>query len=234
MATINTATTRGSVKASGTDAIGYASWEEIRDFTNGNSVSVNTNDAQAIRAGVATTKIATTWTCYRYFMAFDTSSVTSVPGSATLYVYGNTNATSDLIVVKASSPTTSTNIATTNYSNIVGYTPGSLLPMQGYVTEYSDYIAPGWNITGYNAIPLTAAALSDMDSLTTLKLALVNYTYDYLLTGFLGTTVQTGINITNPPYIEYTGFGGKIYSILLSSVSKVDDISKGSINRINT
>jgi hypothetical protein len=233
MATINSATTRGSVKASGTD-LSFGSWEDVRDLTNGNSVSVNTNDAQAVRAGQVISKLATTWTCHRYFMAFDTSSVTSVPGSATLYVYGNTTATSDLIAVKATAPTTSTNIATTNYSNIVGYTPGTLSPMQGFVTEYSGYIAPGWSTTGYNAIPLTAAALSDMDSLTTLKLALVNYTYDYLLTGFIGTTVQTGINITNPPYIEYTGFGGKIYSISLASISKVDDISKGSISRINT
>jgi len=233
MATINSATTRGSVKASGTDAIGYVSWEEIRDFVNAGSVTVNANDTQAIRAGQTTTKLATTWFCYRYFMAFDTSSVTSVPGSAFLNIWGNTTTTSDLIGVKATAPNTTTNVATTNYSNIVGYTQG--LEMNGYVTDYTGVINSGWSTTGYNSIPLTSAALSDMDSLSVLSIALVNYSFDYLYLGWLGVAdYRTGINITNQPYISYTGFGGKIYSIPLINVSKVDDISIGTINKINT
>ena len=232
MPTINSATTRGSVKASGTD-LSYFSWEEIRDFTTAQSVSVNTNDAQAIRASQTTTKLATTWFCYRYFMAFDTSSVTSVPGSAFLNIWGNTTATSDLIGVKATAPNTTTNVATTNYSSIVGYTPG--LQMNGYVTDYTGVINPGWSTTGYNSIPLTSAALSDMDSLSVLSIALVNYSFDYLYLGWLGVAdYRTGINITNQPYISYTGFGGKIYSIPLINVSKVDDRSVSSINKINT
>ena len=231
MATINSSTTRGSVRVSGLDTT-FASWEEVRDLTNASVVSVNGNTAGAIGADESIGKLGTTWGCRRYFMAFDTSSVTSVPGSATLYVYGQTNNTSDLIAVKATAPTTSTNLATTDYSNIVGYV--QTLPMDGYVTEYSDPISSGWNTTGYNAIPLTAAALSDMDSLSTLQLALVNYTYDYLYLGWFGGSFQTGINITNQPYIEYTGFGGNIFSIPLADISKVNDVLKGNINKMNT
>ena len=231
MPTINSSTTRGSVRVTGFDTI-FSSWEEVRDVTNGTAAAVNTNNTGAIGADEVFSKFGTSWSCRRYFMAFDTSSVTSVPGSATLYVYGNTNASSDLIAVRATAPTTSTNVATTDYSNIDGYV--QTLTMDGYVTEYSDPISSGWNTTGYNAIPLTAAALSDMDSSSTLQVALVNYTYDYLYSGWFGGSYLTGINITNQPYIEYTGFGGKIFSIPLADISKVNDVLKGNINKMNT
>jgi len=231
MPTINSSTTRGSVRVTGFDTT-YSSWEEVRDVTNGTAAAVNTNNTGAIGADEVFSKLGTSWSCRRYFMAFDTSSVTSVPGSATLYVYGNTNASSDLIAVRATAPTTSTNVATTDYSNIDGYV--QTLTMDGYVTEYSDPISSGWNTTGYNAIPLTAAALSDMDSSSTLQVALVNYTYDYLYSGWFGGSYLTGINITNQPYIEYTGFGGKIFSIPLADISKVNDVLKGNINKMNT
>jgi hypothetical protein len=233
MATINSAATRGSVRVTGFDTT-FSSWEEVRDVTNGTAAAVNTNNTGAIGADEVFSKFGTSWSCRRYFMAFDTSSVTSTPGSATLYVYGQTNNTSDLIAVKSTAPTTSTNLATTDYSNIVGYTPGLFEPMAGNVTEYSGYIADGWSLTGYNAIPLTAAALSDMNSSSTLQLALVNYTYDYSFIGWFGGSYLTGVNVTNQPYIEYTDFSGKIFSIPLVDISKVDDISKGNINKINT
>ena len=230
MATINSAATRGSVRATGTDAI-YSTWEEIRDFINGTSLSVNSNDAQAIRVGTVTGGLGTTWTCARYFMAFDTSSITSVPGSATLYIYCQTTNSADLIAVKWTAPTTSTNIATTNYSDIVGYASNS--GMAGLVTDYSSVAGPGLSTSSYNAIPLNATALSDMNSLSTFKLALVNYSYDYeYIAPF--ADFRTGINVTNQPYIEYTGFNGKVYSISLASIGNVDGVSFSSINKINT
>jgi hypothetical protein len=230
MATINSATTRGSVRATGTDAI-FANWEEVRDFINGTSLSVNSNDAQAIRVSTVTGGLGTTWTCTRYFMAFDTSSITSVPGSATLYIYCQTTNSADLIAVKSTAPTTSTNIATTNYSDIVGYASNS--GMAGLVTDYSSVAGPGLSTSSYNAIPLNAAALSDMNSLSTFKLALVNYSYDYEYIAPI-TDFRTGINVTNQPYIQYTGFNGQIYSISLASIGNVDGVSFSSINQINT
>lgn len=230
MATINSAATRGSVRATGTDSI-WANWEEVRDFINGTSLSVNSNDAQAIRVSTVTSGLGTTWTCTRYFMAFDTSSITAVPGSATLYIYCQTTNSADLIAVKATAPTTSTNIATTDYSNIVGYASNS--SMGGLVTDYSSVAGPFLSTSSYNAIPLNAAALSDMNSLSTFKLALVNYSYDYeYIAPF--TDFRTGINVTNQPYIEYTSFNGQIYSIPLANISKVNDVLKGNINKINT
>lgn len=233
MPTINSATTRGSVQASGTDLV-YTSWEEIRDLTNGISVTVNTDDSNAIIAGQTVNKLGTAWDCRRYFMAFDTSSVTSVPGSGFLNIQGFTTSTVDFIGVKATSPSTGTNIATTDYSNIVGYV--QTLPMNGNVTEYTDYVFAGISTTSYTSIPLTSAALSDMNSLSVLQIALVSsYDYDYFWPGGFSTLrYRTGISATNPPYITYTGFGGKIFSIPLIDVSKVNDISISNINAINT
>lgn len=233
MATINSAATRGSVAAQGNDFT-FSTWEEIRDFTNGNTVVVNTDNASAILAGQTVNKLGTTWDCIRYFMAFDTSSVTSVPGSAFLNIQGFSTSTADFYGVKATSPSTSTNIATTNYSNIVGYT--QTLPMNGYVTDYTGYVAAGISTTSYTSIPLTAAALSDMNSLSVLQIALVSsYDYDYFWPGGFSTLrYRTGISATNPPYITYTGFGGQIFSIPLMDVSKVNDISISNITSINT
>jgi hypothetical protein len=232
MATINSATTRGTVQSSGGDLV-YGSWEEVRDLTNGTSVVVNTDNTNAIFAGQTVSKLGTTWDCYRYFMAFDTSSITSVPGSAFLNIQGFTTSTADFYGVKATSPSTSTNIDTTDYSNIVGYTPS--LPMYGYVTDYINYV-PSISTTSYTSIPLTAAALSDMNSLSVLKIALVtSYDYDYSWPGSFSTLrYRTGVSATNPPYITYTGFGGKIFSIPLIDVNKVNDISVSNINKINT
>jgi hypothetical protein len=229
MATINSATTRGSAKASGNENI-WLDWYEIRDFVNAGSVVVNTTETTAIRVSTVNT-FPITWYCNRYFMAFDTSAITSVPGSATLYIWGYLTSSSDFIAVKATAPTTSTNIATTNYSSIDGYVAG--VGMNGYVTDYSSVVNPPLSNTSYNAIPLNAAALSDMNSLSTFKIALVNYTYDYLYSA-PSAEFRQGINATNQPYIEYTGFNGKVYSISLASIGNVDGVSFSSINKINT
>jgi hypothetical protein len=165
-------------------------------------------------------------------MAFDTTSITSVPASATLYIYCSTNFTSDLIVVKvtaASSFSTSVNVATTNYSNIQGYSLGQ--DWTGFVTDYSSVAS--FFTSGWNAIPLNSTALSDMNSLTQFKLSLVNYTYDYLYNAPILSGVATGITaLTNAPYIVYTSFGNKVYSIPFTSVAKVNDVLNANIANV--
>jgi hypothetical protein len=232
MAIITAATTRGSVKVTGNSGV-YASWQDIRDFTNGTSVSVNTNDTTAIRVSDTTTKLTTTWNCNRYFIAFDTTSITSTPGSATLYVYGLSTANNDIIVVKvtqASSFGTGSNVATTNFSNIQGYVYAQ--DWTGFVTDYSGVYAA---LLGWQAIPLNSTALSDMNTYTNFKLAIVDYN-DYTYAGPLGGQIlNLGLNsLTNAPYIEYTSFNGKVNSIALASVNNVDGVSIGSISKINT
>jgi hypothetical protein len=233
MPTITSAATRGSVRARQSTLIFGSSFETTRDQTNGTSVSVNTNDSTAIRASEVTAAGTTTWDCNRYFIAFDTSSITSVPGSATLYVYGSTAVLSDLIVVKvtaASSFNTSVNVATTNFSNIEGYSVG--VDWTGLVTDYSSVVSSP--VLGWNAIPLNSTALSDMDSLSTFKLSIVNYTYDYLYQSPFGNN-RLGLSSSSfAPYIVYGGFNNKIYSISLASVANVDGVSIGSITSINT
>lgn len=233
MPIITSAATRGSVRARQSTLIFDSSFETTRDQTNGNTVSVNTNDSTAIRASEVSASGTITWDCNRYFIAFDTSPITSVPSSATLYVYGSTAVLSDLIVVKvtaASSFNTSVNVATTNFSNIEGYSVG--VDWSGLVTDYSSVVSSP--VLGWNAIPLNSTALSDMDSLSTFKLAIVNYTYDYLYQSPFGNN-RLGLSSSSfAPYIVYGGFNNKIYSISLASVANVDGVSIASITSINT
>jgi hypothetical protein len=231
MATINSSTTRGRV-SSITTTVGqsFNGYLNVRDSSNGTSSSVNINDSSAVRASASSSGGGWTYTCSRYFMAFNTSSITSTPGSATLNIYGNTNITSNFIVVKSTSPTTSTNINIINFSSISGYLPFE--SMAGNVTEYSSPTTFSTS-TGWNTIELNSSALNDMNSLTTFQIAIVNYTYDYSYfdpdTTF---DVRLGINVTNQPYIQYTAYNGQIYSIPLNTISKVDDIPTDIIKNI--
>jgi hypothetical protein len=231
MATINSSTTRGRV-SSITTTVGqsFNGYLNVRDSSNGTSSSVNINDSSAVRASASSLGVDWTYTCSRYFMAFNTSSITSTPGAATLNIYGNTNITSNFIVVKSTSPTTSTNINIINFSSISGYLPFET--MAGNVTEYSSPTTFSTS-TGWNTIELNSSALNDMNSLTTFQIAIVNYTYDYSYfdpdTTF---DVRLGINVTNQPYIQYTAYNGQIYSIPLNTISKVDDIPTNIIKNI--
>lgn len=234
MPTINSATTRGRVSNSYTNIGGLAvsQFADTRDQTIGNpSSSVNTNDTVAISARTTggSTRISV---CSRYFMAFDTSSITSTPGSATLFLYGATNITGNIIVVKSTAPSLTTNINSLNYGSITGYVAGN--SMAGFVTDYSNPFTLT-NGSGWNSVSLNSTALSDIDTLTTFRIAIVNYDYDYLYNDPQTNFTQTcGINITNQPYLLITGYNGKIYSIPFNTVSAVDGVLNSNISKINT
>jgi hypothetical protein len=234
MPSINSATTRGRVSSSYTNTGGLATDQflDTRDQTiGGTSASVNTNDTVAISA--RTTGIANrTSVCSRYFMAFDTSSITSTPGFAELYLYGETNITGNLIVVKSTAPSLVNNINSLNFASITGFAAAS--SMAGLVTDYTSPFTLTTG-SGWNSVPLNSTALSDIDSLTTFRIAIVNYDYDYLYVDPNANFNQScGINITNQPYLLITSFSGQIYSIPLIDISKVNDVSVSNINNINT
>jgi hypothetical protein len=235
MPTITSAATRGAVRTRTSSLIFGASWFDVRDQTNGTSVSVNTNDSTAIRASEVSAAGTTTWDNNRYFIAFDTTSITSTPSSATLYIYGSTSVNTDLIAVKVTSGSsfnTTTNVATTNYSNIQGYSLG--VDWTGFVTDYSGVVS--FPVLGWNAITLNSTALSDMNSLNTFKLALVNYSNDYLYDPPLGNYRLGLSSLSFAPYIDYGtgGYTGKVLSIASASISKVDGVLKSTISKINT
>jgi hypothetical protein len=252
MATTNitSAATRGSVRireTQSTNPFYTNSWlNEIRDNSEYNFVPqavVNTNNPTAITAEFEFDVFNGTVTgvCSRYFMAFDTSAITTSVSSATLYIFRTTTGANngDFIPVMATAPTTSTNIGGGNYNSIHNYQIGS--PMNanvgiGNVIPYANsapYTLPN---AGYNGIPLNAAARLDINLESQIKIALVNYTFDYLYQEIDGGgSYEVGINgQTNPPYLLVeTGLGQWVLSINPNSTLKVDSVPRVNIKLVN-
>jgi hypothetical protein len=244
---LSAAATRGSVRSTtSTEGFPFDPWTyDVRDGFGGLfSAAVNTNNTKAVAVQDTYTSglDITTRTCARYFMAFDTSSITETVQSATLFVYKQSIGFSngDLIPVKATAPTTSSNVTTLDYDAIFQYEVG--YPMDsntvGNVVDYADSPTASW-VTGWNAISLNTAARGDINTLTEFKVALVNYTYDYLYIdpsgGIPGTNIGNGINaLSNPPYIEIeTGTGQWVLSINPILTRKVDGVTGTNIRNVN-
>ena len=108
----------------------------------------------------------------------------------------------------------------------------------GNVVDYADAPETTW-VTGWNQITLNTTACGDINALSVLKIALVNYTYDYLYQnpppGDPGTNVGNGINAaTNPPYLEIeTGVGQWVLSINPALVSNVNTVPEANIKFVN-
>ena len=243
--TINSATTRGRVSVTTVDTgVPAEPWEIwTRDNLAGNipAAGVNTNDTRAV--AVRNTFVGggggtTTGLCSRYFMAFSTSSIVSGVSSATLYIFKQTLGlgNGDFIPVKATAPSTTVNISGFDYDEIFQYEIG--YPMNantlGNVVDYASTATYGTS-DGWNAIPLNTAACSDISSLAQFKLALVNYTYDYLYQSPLtGTNIGNGINAnTNPPYLLITLYNGKVLSIPIELTSHINPVTSTTVRLIN-
>tara|TARA_B100001123_G_C15316132_1_gene1026174 strand:+ start:234 stop:902 length:669 start_codon:yes stop_codon:yes gene_type:complete len=195
MATIYANSTDGSTGATTSD------WDGLHDSNRGKNAYFT--DAHRDNA-VETSLVSGDLTCYRVFMSFDTSGISVAPTSATLKVYGKANGTGDIILVKSTQA--STDILA--YNDLEGWTSGY---DDGDLTAYSSEIST-WSTSGYNDITLNATALSDMASLSTLSIAILNHTYDYQDTAPPGDPLieQNGMYFTQEtgtdkdPYIDYT------------------------------
>jgi hypothetical protein len=180
--------------------------------------------------------------CYRYMAAFDTSGITGTVASATLKLYGYIYTTADLIVVKVSSSATgspTTNFVAADFGRIDGFVAGS--SMAGNVTDYSAEI-PTWLVNQYNSITLTSDALSDLSSLSTFRLAVVTYDYDYLNVAPGITTFRSGfrtVNVSNTsqrPVIDYTlstGYSNSILGVSAANISTVSGVATANIDKVN-
>lgn len=243
---LTSATTRGTARLNTlTEGFPLDPWTvDCRDGFGGLPTAAQGNLNAAINVQDTYTSFTdfTTRRCGRYFMAFNTSSITESVQSATLWVYKASGGLSngDFIPVKATAPTTATNIVGADYDAIFQYETG--YPMDsntiGNVVDYADTPTNTWSF-GWNAIPLNGAAFTDINALTEFKIALVNYTYDYLYTsptpGDPGTSVGNQINgATNAPYLEIeTGIGQYVLSINPILVSNVNTVPPANILFVN-
>ena len=179
----------------------------------------------------------------RAFFEFDTSGISVTPSAATLklHVGSATYDNSSLIVVKSGHDPSNT--STTWYSTWLTGLGGSLAGWSNsdsQVVAYSSHIAAGMG-AGYADFTLNSDALSDMASLSSFKVVVMNYTNDYLdnsssTEGFTGISFANDGSLTRPK-IDYTagaasGYGHAVIGISSGDISTVKGIATADIDNV--
>lgn len=196
-----------NINAASTDttliATEHSTWSAARGATNANTaVPDATGFFGSDRANIAV-RVAfdgSEYTINRTLMAFDVSGVSEVPASATLKIYGFQLSSSDIVIIKVedgATGSTTSNFVVGDYSKVT-------------TTKYSAENL-SWQTGQYNEIPLNLACRTAMQSQSTLKIAIVNSTYDFSNSD-PGTTINhragmyfAGYSDANfRPFISYT------------------------------
>ena len=179
--------------------VNNTSWASCRSASAGKSSTFSNDDTVTSlsyihRVQRSSGRGAASCLLSRTFFTFDTSGISVAPSSATLRIYGVTIGQSDVIALKSDymfHDGQETNFpATPDYSSITnGETPlgnsdgsGAGTFASTSVVEYSSEYSSWKSDVGdnENEITLNSDALSDMASLDTFKVAVINYDYDYL------------------------------------------------------
>ena len=206
-----------------------SSWVDARSGTPANSAS-HISNAYAIRIEKTSGRGAATWIVARSFMTFDVSSITHVPSKVLLYIQGNVNSTSDVMIVKATysgSVSASEFLGQKNASTAHGLSDGSgagtfVDPDTTDSTPYpTAYIDSSISWSRYlNTITLNQDARNDICYNSTFQICLMNYSYDYLdidppatLPPF--SNVRSGMKFSdssssNDPYMDIFDAGNAI------------------------
>ena len=230
--------------------LGGVGWNAVHDSTTGTVVISNAaSNGIAIAANCLAGGRGTIWLASRVLMDFDTKDISVAPSAATLKVYGITNGTADIIVLKSWQDLSS--IATDWYNAMID--PTVVIPGNAWgtvnVTEYSNELTT-WSTSGYNDITLNATALADMASLDTFKLMIMEYDYDYRdvdpdLGGRSGCQdVKSGVyfadntGTSKDPYIDYTpgvaaGYGNPVLGVASGDISKINGVATADISKVS-
>lgn len=156
-------------------------WSAVRDGTSGTAYHA------AARATINTQNTLSgakpQYRVGRYFMAFNSSNVTSKVQEGTLNVellgasFSGDVSNMRLIAVKSDEPSGGT-LVNDDFNNIVGFSAGA--SMQGNVTIYSDIVNVTSTGTQTLNFKLTQDALDDIVSLSAFNIAIVEYDHDFL------------------------------------------------------
>ena len=192
-----------------------ASWADARNGADGTGADSTTTGQAYAAAGYRASARGGgyVFNVYRSFMRFDTSGISTNVDSATLKIYGFSQAGGDLIVVKATSDISS--LGTADFDSIVGWNNSSADgsgagDMESAVTKYSAEIT-SWSTSGYNDITLNAQALADMRDDSTLYICFLNFDYDLKDVAPTGSASHRNgmyyegyTGTSRDPYIDYT------------------------------
>ncbi len=226
MPTIYAATTDGVIN-SGIQS----SWSNARGATTGTVSNPNaTFMFTALGASIFSGRGAVTYKVWRSFFDFDTSAITSAISSATLKLYFSNNVgNGNAIVVHSTAFTGSSGtLAAGDFKNLDFNTPYS-----GQIDTSS---------TGLTSITLNSAALSYMQNNDKLKIAVINYKYDYDNQSPASTTGHhVGLRYANytgtssDPQIDYTtsSYGNTVVGAPGGAINRVNGILTSSISKVN-
>lgn len=227
MPTIYAATTDGLI-----DSGVQSSWSNARGATTGTVTNPNNTSAfVAAGASIFSGRGASTYKVWRSFFDFDTTAITSAVSSATLKLYFSTDVgDGDAIVVHSTAFTGSSGtLDADDFKNL------------DFSTPYSGQIDT--SSTGLTSITLNAAALSYMQNNDKLKIAVVNYKYDYdnqapvSTTGhYVGLRYANYTGTSSDPQIDYTvatGYANRVIGVTNSNIGKVNGVLTSSIDKVN-
>ena len=229
-------------------AFSSTTWADARDATSGGNNNVTDTNGDRFAAYVERSAGRGGFcACFRYFLAFDTSGVTGTVSSATITLTSDfiLYPVGDIILVKASKPDLSTNIAAADFDAIPGFSTGNT--MSGNVTDYSSAFTSYSNTDGAtNVITLSNDALSDISSLSVFALAVVNFDNDYSnVAPALGTGgrqangiyfADTTTNTSYKPKLTYTlatGYTHNVLGVAAANIAKVNGVATANIDKIN-
>ena len=176
----------------------------------------------------------------RSFFEFDVSGISVAPSAATLKLYGRDNDTGDFFAVKG---TQSGTIVKEDWDSIAGWDTTDAADGNGngdqeaHVTKYSAEVT-SWSTSGYNDITLTSAALSDIASLSTLKICLIESVHDLRdiqpandISFLIGhdQLASAGKEITLSYTAGSTGYGSNVMGVASANIGSINGIATADI-----
>lgn len=217
-----------------------ASWSTARDGGTGTGASSTATSAQFAAAAEGGSSRGGFYFVARSFFSFDVSSITSTVASATLNLRGVSKKSADIILIKASKPDGSS-LATADFDAIPGFSAGNT--MSGNVTDYSSEIT-SWSISGYNNVTLNSTALSDLASLSSFIVAMVEFDHDYSNVAPTqdGNQRRVGVYYSGAgsslaPKLEYTlaatGYANNVNGVASANIGSVIGVATANIDKIN-
>ena len=236
------------ISGSAADGIVYAtdgiSWNNVHDATTGTADDDDSFETVAIRSGCITAKGVTTYLVSRAFINFDTFRISATPSAATLYVYGYTNGTGDVIAVSGSQATGDGYSALgsgdfDSFENSGAGWDGDTPTATGYTTQPYTDAETTWSTSGYNSMTINSVGLADMARLDDFKICLMNYDYDWKdVSPGTGTCVdhkngmRFGENTGYEPYIQWTGYGNTVGGIIAANIDSIKGVQTGNISEV--
>ena len=221
-----------------------SSWDSAHDAV-GQSSPSTTSTTYNFAVGTIFASGRGAYFIRRSFFEFDTSGILVAPSSATfqIFVPSTSYDNSSLILVKSGhDPSDTTEDWFSTWLTGLGGTISGWSNTDSEVVPYSSNLAAGMG-AGYVSLTLNSDALSDMASLSSFKVVLMNYSNDYLDSsssheGFTGLIFADngGTSTSKDPKINYveatSNYGHAVMGVASGNIAKVNGVATANIDKV--